>query len=51
MENHIEPTSKIIPAPKIYQSYRKSREIVAHTMCQKSVFLSEKYNANVYLKR
>jgi threonine dehydratase len=43
--------SKLIPANKIYQSYRKSKEIVAHTKLQRSAYLSEKYQANVFLKR
>lgn len=43
--------SKLIPANKIYQSYRKNKQIVPATKLQKSPFLSKKYNANVYLKR
>jgi hypothetical protein len=43
--------SKLVPAPMIYQSYRKNKEIVAHTKLQKSPYLSTRYNANVYLKR
>lgn len=43
--------SKLVPANKIYQSYRKNKEIVAHTQLQRSSYLSEKYHANVYLKR
>lgn len=48
MEN---PNSKLVPATKIYQSYRKNKEIVSHTMLQKSAFLSKKYHANIFLKR
>jgi threonine dehydratase len=43
--------SKLIPANKIYQSYRKNKAIVAHTKLQRSTYLSEKYKANVFLKR
>jgi threonine dehydratase len=43
--------SKLIPANKIYQSYRKNREIVAHTPLQRSPYLSTKYSANIFLKR
>lgn len=32
--------SKLVPATKIYQSYRKNKEIVAHTKLQKSAYLS-----------
>lgn len=41
----------MVPATKIYQSYRKNKEIVAHTRLEKSAYLSKKYCANVYLKR
>ena len=50
----MEPTkteSKLVPATMIYQSYRKNKEIVAHTKLQKSPYLSKKYNANIFLKR
>lgn len=43
--------SKLVPANKIYQSYRKSKDIVTHTPLQKSAFLSKKYQANIFLKR
>lgn len=43
--------SKLIPATKIYQSYRRNKDVVTHTPLQKSAFLSQKYQANVYLKR
>lgn len=45
------PTSKIIPAYKIYQSHRKTREVVKNTPLVKSDYLSNKYSASVYLKR
>lgn len=43
--------SKLVPASKIYQSYRKNKQIVPPTPLQRSPFLSSKYRANVYLKR
>lgn len=46
-----ETESKLIPANLIYQSYRKSKNIVRHTPLTKSQYLSKKYNAKVYLKR
>ena len=46
-----EKKSNLVPAPQIYQSYRKNKSIVTHTLLQKSAFLSKKYKANVYLKR
>ena len=45
------PETKIVPANKIYQSYRKNKNFVTHTPLTKSSFLSKKYQANVYLKR
>jgi threonine dehydratase len=50
MQNQ-EISSKLVPANKIYQSYRLSKSIVTHTKLQRSTFLSNKYEANVYLKR
>lgn len=43
--------SKLVPATRIYQSYRINKGIVMHTKLQKSAYLSAKYKANVYLKR
>lgn len=43
--------SKLVPAAKIYQSYRKNKAIVTHTRLQKSAYLSKRYKANIYLKR
>lgn len=43
--------SKLVPATRIYQSYRKNKEIVEHTPLQRSPYLSAKYEANVFLKR
>jgi threonine dehydratase len=47
----MENKSKVVPAPSIYQSYRKNKSIVTHTKLQRSAFLSKKYKANVFLKR
>jgi len=41
----------LIPVSKIYQSYRRNKSLVKRTPMIKSVYLSEKYNANIYLKR
>ena len=46
-----EGDSKLIPANKIYQTYRQNRDIVLHTQLQKSKYLSQRYNANIWLKR
>ncbi len=43
--------SNIIPVHRIYQAQKKTKEIVAHTKLVKSNYLSQKYSANVYLKR
>ena len=43
--------SKLIPAYRIYESHRKTRNVVKNTPLMKSDFLSTKYSANIYLKR
>ena len=48
MENH---KSNVVPANKIYQAYRQNKSIVPKTKLQKSIFLSNKYHADIYLKR
>jgi threonine dehydratase len=41
----------LIPVSKIFQSYKKNKSIVTHTPLQRSTFLSNRYNANIFLKR
>ena len=43
--------SCLIPVSKIYQSYKRNKGLVKRTPMLKSNYLSEKYNANVFLKR
>jgi len=43
--------SCLIPVSKIYQSYKRNKALVKRTPMIKSNYLSEKYNANVFLKR
>lgn len=44
-------TKKLVQVEDILIAYRHLKEIVAHTPLQKNEPLSEKYGANVYLKR
>lgn len=44
-------TKKLVQVEDILIAYRHLKEIVAHTPLQKNERLSEKYGANVYLKR
>ena len=36
---------------KIFQSYKRNSDIVTHTILQRSTYLSNKYEANIYIKR
>lgn len=46
-----ESEGPLIPVSKIFQSYKRNKTIVKHTPMHKSVYLSEKYKAQVYIKR
>ena len=41
----------VIPVSKIYQSYKQNKTLVKRTPMIKSIYLSEKYDAQIYLKR
>ena len=41
----------VIPVSKIYQSYKKNKTLVKRTPMMKSIYLSEKYGAQIYVKR
>jgi len=43
--------TKLIPVSKIFQSYKKNKALVKRTPMLKSNYLSDKYEANVYIKR
>ena len=43
--------SALIPVSKIYQSYKKNKTLVKRTPMMKSSYLSERYEAQIYLKR
>ena len=45
------PESFVIPVSKIYQSYKRNATLVKRTPMIKSIYLSEKYDAQIYLKR
>ena len=46
-----EGESYVVPVSKIYQSYKNNKSLVNHTPLMKSNYLSQKYNANVWIKR
>ena len=39
------------PVHKIFQAYKKNSDVVAHTLLQRSTYLSNLYQANIYIKR
>ena len=41
----------LIPVSKIYQSYKRNKALVKRTPMLKSLYLSEKYGAQIYIKR
>ena len=43
--------SVLIPVSEIYQSYKKNKTLVKRTPMIKSLYLSEKYKAQIYIKR
>lgn len=51
MDHDAHSTSKVIPVSKIFQSYKKNKSIVNHTPMIRSNYLSQKYSANVWVKR
>lgn len=43
--------NKLVPIDKIYKAYKNIRNTVKRTPLTKSLFLSEKFGANIFLKR